>query len=115
MNIKKEFGGKVRYYRTKKGLTQWKLADKANLHYTYVGSIERGEKNISLENIYKIADALNMKIADLLDFEQSKLEISDPDDVLKLKICKLLKNKRDGEISNIIKIVKEILKLQKIR
>jgi len=71
-NIKKEFGKKVRYYRMQKGLTQWKLADKADLHYTYVGCIERGEKNITLELIYQVASQISfMFIIDENDIEKT--------------------------------------------
>ncbi len=114
-DIKKKFGEKVRYYRMKKGLTQWELADKADLHYTYVGSIERGEKNITLKNINRIADALNTKITDLLDFDQSELEEIEPDDLLKLKLSKILRNKSEKEIKRLFKILKDILNLQNMK
>lgn len=65
-NILIIFGNKVREQRLKKGLSQEELASRAGLHRTYIGMIERAEKNITLENIEKIALALNMKIRDLL-------------------------------------------------
>ncbi|XOB41388.1 MAG: helix-turn-helix domain-containing protein [Candidatus Nealsonbacteria bacterium] len=61
-----KFGKKVRKYRTKLGLSQEGLASKAGVHRTYIGMIERGEKNITLMNIKKIANALNLKINQLL-------------------------------------------------
>ncbi len=64
-DIKKVFGKNVRKYREKKKLTQEKLAELCDLHRTYIGGIERGERNVSLENIQKIADALDVKIAEL--------------------------------------------------
>lgn len=60
-----KFGRKVREERTKLELSQEELADIAGVHRTYIGMIERAEKNITLENIEKIAKALNIKIADL--------------------------------------------------
>lgn len=60
------FGKRVREERLKRGYSQEQLASRANLHRTYIGMIERAEKNITLENIGKIATALEMKIADLL-------------------------------------------------
>lgn len=62
-----KFGNKVREERTKRNLSQEELAFKAGIHRTYVGMIERAEKNITLSNIAKIADALNLKICDLFD------------------------------------------------
>ena len=60
------FGEKVREIRKKKGLSQEDLAFKANLHRTYIGMIERAEKNITLINIQKIANALETSIDNLL-------------------------------------------------
>ncbi|QTA90735.1 helix-turn-helix domain-containing protein [Desulfonema magnum] len=61
------FGEKVRAERLKQHLSQEKLAEKAGLHRTYIGMIERAEKNITLENIKKIADALKVKITNLFE------------------------------------------------
>jgi transcriptional regulator with XRE-family HTH domain len=60
-----KFGEKVREIRNSKGLSQEELAHKAELHRTYIGMIERAEKNITLLNIQKIANALEVKIQDL--------------------------------------------------
>jgi transcriptional regulator with XRE-family HTH domain len=60
------FGEKVREIRKEKGLSQEELAHKADLHRTYIGMIERAEKNITLINIEKIANALNIDIKELL-------------------------------------------------
>jgi len=62
-----KFGDKVRQERTKRNLSQEELAFKAGVHRTYVGMIERAEKNITLSNIAKIAVALNLRISDLFD------------------------------------------------
>jgi len=59
-----KFGNRVREERLKRGLSQEALADKAGVHRTYIGMIERAEKNITLKNIEKIAKALKLKIAD---------------------------------------------------
>ena len=60
-----KFGNTVREERLKLRLSQEELAEKANLHRTYIGMIERAERNITLKNIDKIAKALNLKIKDL--------------------------------------------------
>jgi transcriptional regulator with XRE-family HTH domain len=59
-----KFGRKVREERDKLGLSQEELAARAGVHRTYIGMIERAEKNITLENIEKIAKALKISIAD---------------------------------------------------
>jgi transcriptional regulator with XRE-family HTH domain len=63
-----KFGQRVREERTKRGFSQEELADIAGVHRTYIGMIERAEKNITLENIEKIADALGLKPDELLRF-----------------------------------------------
>ena len=67
MNIKLKFGQRVRELRKKLWISQEKLAEIAGLHRTYIWNVERWEKNISLENIEKLAKALNVKIKDLFD------------------------------------------------
>lgn len=53
------FGSTVRERRTKLGWSQQRLAEESGMHFTYVGSIERGERNVSLVNIVRLAQALN--------------------------------------------------------
>jgi transcriptional regulator with XRE-family HTH domain len=61
-----EFGRRVRDRRTVLGLSQMALAERAELHFTYVSSLERGRRNVSLRNIVRLADALNVDPADLV-------------------------------------------------
>jgi transcriptional regulator with XRE-family HTH domain len=65
-NVLVKFGEKVREKRTALHLSQEELAEKAGVHRTYIGMIERAEKNITLENIEKIAKALKTSIPELL-------------------------------------------------
>jgi transcriptional regulator with XRE-family HTH domain len=65
-NVLIQFGEKVRVIRKKQGLSQEQLAHNANLHRTYIGMIERAEKNITLINIEKIAKALDVPVHELL-------------------------------------------------
>lgn len=60
MDILKVFGSNVRYYRTRLGISQEKFAEMCSLHRTYISDIERFKRSISLENIQKIADALEI-------------------------------------------------------
>ena len=64
-----KFGDKVRIERLKRRWSQIDLANKSNLHFTYIGNIERAEKSISLTNIQKIAIALDIDILELLNFK----------------------------------------------
>lgn len=64
---RKKFGNNLRLIRKDKGLSQEALADIAGLHRTYIGAIERGEQNVSLDNINKVAKALHIKPSSLLN------------------------------------------------
>lgn len=65
--IQKHFGERVREMRKLKGLSQEALALACELDRTYVGGVERGERNISLINIYRIAEALGVSPKELLE------------------------------------------------
>jgi len=67
MNIKNKFWDKIKQLRKDLWLSQEKLASKCKLHRTYIWNVERWEKNIALENIEKLAKALNVKIKDLFN------------------------------------------------
>ncbi len=71
MDILFVFGTQLRKYREKAGLSQEKLAEKSGLHRTYISDIERFQRNISLGNIQKIADALEIEPYRLLLQEDS--------------------------------------------
>ena len=62
-----KFGKKVREERARLGLSQEELASRAGVHRTYIGMIERAEKNITLENIEKIATALKIPLDKLMN------------------------------------------------
>jgi len=60
------FGERVRAQRHELGLSQEQLADECGLHWTFVGQVERGKRNISLHNILKLAEALKIDPAELV-------------------------------------------------
>jgi transcriptional regulator with XRE-family HTH domain len=65
--IQKHFGERVRELRKQKGLSQESLALACDLDRTYIGGVERGERNISLLNIYKITAALGVSVRELFN------------------------------------------------
>lgn len=60
------FAANVRKCRAQRGLSQERLADLCGLHRTYVGSVERGERNVSIDNMERIAAALDVDLPELL-------------------------------------------------
>ena len=62
----RELGSRIRRYRNKLGISQEELADRSGLHRTYVGGVERGERNIGVLNLLRIANALKIPPGRLL-------------------------------------------------
>jgi transcriptional regulator with XRE-family HTH domain len=63
----RKLGENVKRFRLAKGLSQEKLAELTGLHRTYVGGVERGERNISLLNLARLAKTLSISLSDLMD------------------------------------------------
>jgi len=69
VNCKSAFGHRLRHLRETRGMTQEGLAQAAGLDRSYLGSVERGERNIRLENICKLAASLKVRTANLMDID----------------------------------------------
>ena len=63
----KKFGDRVQSLRNQAGISQEKLAEMAEMHRTYISGIERGERNVSLINIIRLASALNVSVSKLME------------------------------------------------
>jgi len=66
--VLQQFAKRLREMRLAKGISQEKLGTLAGVHRTYIGMLERAEKNITLANMEKIAKALGIRLKDLVDF-----------------------------------------------
>ena len=64
-DIKHAFGKRVRALRKSRKWSQEKMAEASRMHWTYIGQVERGERNLTLQSIQAIAKAFNMKISEL--------------------------------------------------
>ena len=71
-NLNKQYqifiGKKIRAERERMNLSQEELGKRAKFHRTYIGMVERGEKNITIANLTKLAQAVGVKVRDLIDF-----------------------------------------------
>ncbi|WP_309247879.1 helix-turn-helix transcriptional regulator [Paenibacillus tyrfis] len=105
VNVLQKTGARIRTLRKLMGISQEALAEKADLHYVYIGSMERGERNITLQNLEKIAKALNVELYELFEFED--LDITD--DVTTAAILAALRDKSEEEKRWIFQIINLIL------
>jgi len=109
---KNKIGTRLRKFRYSMDLTQQRLGEKADLHYSYIGQVERGDKTPSLKALIKIADALNISIEELIREEKKEGEDQETLEKIKIKnINKLLSERDPEELDQIYIIIKEILKL----
>nr|WP_272907503.1 helix-turn-helix transcriptional regulator [Paenibacillus xylanexedens] len=102
----KQIGNQIRVLRKKRGLTQDQLGEKVQLPQSYIGGIERGNKNISIETLEKLITALDIHPYEIFE----SLEVGNSEKENLLDSLKILLSKRDiQEISIIYKLSKEIL------
>jgi len=108
--LAKALGKRIRSYRTNKKISQEKLAELSGCHPTYIGQLERGEKNATLESIEKIAAALSVPLSTLFEnLGESREEEKTP------RLCyELLLSKSKSEQETIYKILQEIDKYKEI-
>ncbi|MEK4508956.1 hypothetical protein BSK66_12405 [Paenibacillus odorifer] len=107
LSIREVFGQRIRALREKLGLTQEQLAERADLHPNYIGQIERGLKNVSLENIQKIANGLRIELHQLFSFDQSpRLQPLE-------QLNQLLKFCPEDEVAFLLQHIEHLLKWRK--
>lgn len=104
-------GSRIRMFRKNRGLTQEQLGEKVQQPQSYLGGIERGEKNISLDTIDKITKALGIRPVDLFS-TYSEIEEREQFDKDKLTdaITFLLQNRKVDEIRIISKLIEDVIK-----
>lgn len=104
-NVRIKVGKRIRQLRLEKGLTQEEAGEKANFHYTYWGRLERGEKNISVDNLEKIANVLGVGVHQLFSFAFELEELTQTEQDAKEILDIIMKLDRED-----IKKAKNILK-----
>ncbi len=76
-NIRVLVGERIRTLRKERGWSQEELGEKADLHHTYVGAVERGEKNASIDTLDKITAALGIEMVDLFTLVQGQVDVEE--------------------------------------
>lgn len=103
-------GNRIRVIRRARGLTQEALAEKAELQPTYVGGVERGERNISLQTLEKIIEGLGITPYELFKFEELDMTETTLEKKRKIdNINNLLIERDEKEIEMIYKLVTDII------
>lgn len=99
-------GRRIKEARQKLGLTQEELGERARLHYSYIGQVERGNKVPSLKTLKKIALALNIRLEALLEDSRDR-EIS-PENLLAQELMATVRHSTPEDIKMYIKIIRQI-------
>ena len=103
-NIAKVLGQRIRNYRLQRGISQEKLAELSGCHPTYIGQIERGEKNATIESVAKITTALNVSMSSLFE----KVDDSNDSNNIPLMCYELISTKNKSEQEKLYKILMDI-------
>ncbi|PKG24365.1 helix-turn-helix domain-containing protein [Niallia nealsonii] len=105
-------GDSVRIYRKAKGLTQEELAEQAGLQSTYIGGVERGERNISLDTLDKILRGLDISAYQLFKTNKSTVDLKELDKKRKIEVINdLLIDRDEKEIVLVYELIKDIVKI----
>ena len=102
-NYLKLIGARIRELRKEQGLTQEDVADMAKLNPSYYGRIERGEINVTVDTLLKIADALKVDLTSLLGLPQLKNDLSEKE--LRAKLRKVIENEKAERLQALIMIM----------
>jgi transcriptional regulator with XRE-family HTH domain len=103
----KLIGERIRELRKQRGFSQEQLGELADFHYTYIGGVERAEKNISVLNLSKIATALNVGLYDLFEYTRLNSRTKDKSDDLE-QIVNLLLSLKSSEVKKVKNILLEM-------
>ncbi|MDT3425295.1 transcriptional regulator with XRE-family HTH domain [Paenibacillus forsythiae] len=104
MNLPESVGNRIRELRKAKGWTQEQLAEAASLHYSYIGGVERGDRNISLETLEKIIAAFQVPAIEVFRFEENTDRRKALDEHMTL-----ISSRNAEEIAAITKITREVI------
>ncbi|RRJ62728.1 XRE family transcriptional regulator [Paenibacillus oralis] len=102
-------GARVRVLRKEKGLSQEALGEKGGFHFSYIGQVERGEKNVSLVNLAKIAEALEVNLIQLFAYVEEEMKITPMDRSIQ-EIVDMLREANEEKMKLAKNVLKEILK-----
>ncbi len=103
-------GARIKALRKEKGLSQEALGEKGGFHFTYIGQVERGEKNVSLVNLAKIAETLEVNITQLFGFVNEEMKQTESELIIQ-EVADMLRETTPSNILLSRNIIREILKV----
>jgi transcriptional regulator with XRE-family HTH domain len=106
-SVKKELGTRIRTLRKRNGLTQEEMAEKCDLHWTYIGGLERGERNPTLTTMQRVAAGLNVGLNQLIDarsFPKPKSE----EESKEARLLRLIRKKGPENVDLATKVIREV-------
>lgn len=106
--ILKLVGTRIRALRKERGLSQEALGEKGGFHFSYIGQIERGEKNVSLLNLHKIAESLEVNLVQLFAYQNEKFMVTSAESDIQDIVGKL-RDANDEKIRVAKNVLKELL------
>ncbi|QTH41872.1 helix-turn-helix transcriptional regulator [Cohnella sp. LGH] len=106
--ILKLVGQRIRSLRKERGMSQEQLGEKGGFHYSYIGQIERGEKNVALLNLAKISAALEVSLSQLFTYLDGEEKRTDSENDLQ-EILSALRYQKPDQVRLVRNVVREIL------
>jgi transcriptional regulator with XRE-family HTH domain len=97
-----ELGRRIRELRKAHGWSQEELGERADLHPTYVGGIERGERNVAFDNLCKLAGAFNLSLSQFFDFPKTG---QGKRDLLRAKLFGSMRNQSEADLELLLSVV----------
>jgi len=107
-NIQIELGKRIRTFRKRQGLTQEEMAERCDLHWTYIGGLERGERNPTLTTLQRVAAGLNVGINELIDPQLSP-SVPNEQNNKEARLLRLVRKKGGDSMDLATKVVREVL------
>lgn len=107
--VLKLVGSRIRVLRKEKGLSQESLGEKGGFHFSYIGQIERGEKNVSLLNLAKIAEALEVNLIQLFAYIDEGFEATPLDESIQ-EVVSMLREVNEEKARLARNVLREIVK-----
>ena len=108
-NIQQALGERIKSIRTKKGLSQQKLAELSDLSYKYIGEVERAQQNPTILTLHKIATGLEVPLSELIHIEKFEISRQEAEQEIQRLIQDALKTMPDEDLPRLLALLRLVL------